>query len=372
MKTSTFLTGAAFAATLLASQAARADITIGLVAPLTGPVAAYGDQVKNGAQTAVDVINKAGGVLGEKLVLKLADDAGDPKQGVSSANLLVGDKVKFVVGPVTSGVAMAVSDVLAESGVLMVTPTATSPALTTRGLTNVFRTCGRDDQQADIAATYALKNLKDKKIAIVHDKGTYGKGLADAFQKGINAGGLKEVAALTVNPGDKDLSAVVTRLKAANVEVIYFGGYHPEGGLLARQLADAGVKAVIIGGEGLSNTEFAAIGGDHATGTLFTNATDALKNPDSAQARLRAEGEGHPAGSLHAQRLCRGRGAQGRDREGRQAGRRQRRRQGPAVRHAGQDRDRHADLRQDRRPELAELLDVQVGRRQDRRRRMIG
>ncbi len=295
MKKSQLLSGAALAAALFFSaQAAQADITIGLVAPLTGPVAAYGDQVKNGAQTAVDVINKNGGVLGEKLVLKLADDAGDPKQGVSSANLLVGEKVKFVVGPVTSGVAMAVSDVFSESGVLMVTPTATSPALTTRGLTNVFRTCGRDDQQADIAASYVLKNLKDKKIAIVHDKGTYGKGLADAFQKGVNAGGIKEVIALTVNPGDKDLSAVVTRLKAANVEVIYFGGYHPEGGLLARQLADAGVKATIIGGEGLSNTEYAAIGGDHATGTLFTNATDALKNPDSAQAVAALKEKGIP------------------------------------------------------------------------------
>ena len=284
----------AFAATLLASQVARADIVIGLIAPLTGPVAAYGEQVKNGAQTAVDVINKNGGVLGEKLVLKLADDAGDPKQGVSSANLLVGDKVKFVVGPVTSGVAMATSDALAESGVLMVTPTATSPALTTRGLTNVFRTCGRDDQQAEVAAAYAVKNLKGKKIAIVHDKGTYGKGLADNFQKGINAGGIKEVAYLSLTPGEKDLSAVITRLKSAGAEVIYFGGYHPEGGLLARQLADAGVKATIIGGEGLSNTEFAAIGGDSATGTLFTNATDALKNPDSAAAVAALKEKGIP------------------------------------------------------------------------------
>ena len=294
MKTSKLLTGVAFAATLLASQVARADIVIGLIAPLTGPVAAYGEQVKNGAQTAVDVINKNGGVLGEKLVLKLADDAGDPKQGVSSANLLVGDKVKFVVGPVTSGVAMATSDALAESGVLMVTPTATSPALTTRGLTNVFRTCGRDDQQAEVAAAYTVKNLKGKKIAIVHDKGTYGKGLADNFQKGINAGGIKEVAYLSLTPGEKDLSAVITRLKSAGAEVIYFGGYHPEGGLLARQLADAGVKAQIIGGEGLSNTEYWAIGNQAAQGTLFTNASDALKSPDSTEAVAALKEKGIP------------------------------------------------------------------------------
>ncbi len=266
------------------ASAAHADITIGLVAPVTGPVAAYGDQVRNGAQVAVDVINAAGGILGEKVVLQVADDAGDPKQGVSSANLLVGEGVRYVVGPVTSGVAIPASDVFAENGVLMVTPTATAPDLTARGLTNVLRTCGRDDQQAEVAAAYVLKNMKDKRIAVIHDKGTYGQGLADAFKAALNAGGVQEVEYNSLTPGEKDLSALVTRLKSANVEVIYFGGYHPEGGLLARQLGDAGVKATIIGGEGLSNTEYWAIGNEAAAGTLFTNASDALKNPASADA----------------------------------------------------------------------------------------
>jgi branched-chain amino acid transport system substrate-binding protein len=296
MNTSKFFAGTAIAAMMLAaSGAARADIVIGLVAPLTGPVAAYGDQVRNGAEAAVETLNKAGGILGEKIVLKLADDAGDPKQGVSAANLLVGEKVKFVVGPVTSGVAMAVSDVFAESGVMMVTPTATAPGLTNRGLTNVLRTCGRDDQQAEIAAQYVLKTMKDKKVAIVHDKGTYGKGLADSFKKGINAGGIKEVSYLSLNPGEKDLSAIVSRLKSSSPDVIYFGGYHPEGGLLARQLVEGGVKATIIGGEGLSNTEYTAISGETGAGTLFTNATDALKNPDSAAAVAALKAKGIPA-----------------------------------------------------------------------------
>ena len=126
MKTK-LLAGVALAATLAFAPSAWADITIGLVAPLTGPVAAYGDQVKNGAEAAVETINKNGGILGEKVVLKLADDAGDPKQGVSAANNLVGEGVHFVVGQVTSGVAMPASDVFAENGVLMVTPTATAP-----------------------------------------------------------------------------------------------------------------------------------------------------------------------------------------------------------------------------------------------------
>ncbi len=288
------LAGVAFAASLALTPAAWADITIGLVAPLTGPVAAYGDQVKNGAEAAVDQINKNGGILGEKVVIKLADDAGDPKQGVSAANQLVGDGIHYVVGPVTSGVAMAASDVFAENGVLMVTPTATAPDLTNRGLSNVLRTCGRDDQQAEVAAKYVLDHLKDKKIAIIHDKGTYGMGLANSFKAAINAGGITEVMYEGLTAGEKDYTALVGRLKKDGAEVIYFGGYHPEGGLLARQLVDAGVKAQIIGGEGLSNTEYWAIDNQAAAGTLFTNATDALKNPDSAEAVAVLKDKGIP------------------------------------------------------------------------------
>jgi branched-chain amino acid transport system substrate-binding protein len=284
------LASAAMAATLTFASSAYADITVGLVAPLTGAIAAYGAQVKNGAETAVAVINANGGINGEKLVLELADDAGDPTQGVSAANKLVADGVKFVVGPVTSGVAMAASDVFAENGVLMVTPTATSPSLTTRGLTNVLRTCGRDDQQADVAADYVVKNLKDKRIAVLHDNGTYGKGLADAFKAALNEGGVTEVFYNALTPGEKDFSALISRLKSENVDVIYFGGYHPEGGLLARQLRDASVNAQIVGGEGLSNTEFWSIGNEAAAGTLFTNATDASKSPASADA-IKALGE---------------------------------------------------------------------------------
>ncbi|MDW6022516.1 branched-chain amino acid ABC transporter substrate-binding protein [Mesorhizobium sp. BAC0120] len=284
----------AIVASLAAATAAHADITIGVVAPLTGPVAAYGDQVKNGVEAAVESINKNGGIGGEKLVLKLADDAGDPKQGVSAANQLVGEGIRFVVGPVTSGVAIPASDVFAENGVLMITPTATAPDLTKRSLTNVFRTCGRDDQQAEVAARYVLEHMKDKRIAVIHDNGTYGKGLADAFKQVINGGGVSEVLYTSLTPGEKDLSALVTRLKSENAEVIYFGGYHPEGGLLARQLHDIGVHAQIIGGEGLSNTEYWAIGNEAAAGTIFTNATDVTKSPASADSLKALKEKGIP------------------------------------------------------------------------------
>ncbi|KEA03201.1 branched-chain amino acid ABC transporter substrate-binding protein [Agrobacterium rhizogenes] len=289
------LTAATFVASLAFAPLAHADITIGLIAPLTGPVAAYGDQVKNGAETAVDEINKSGGVLGQKLVLKLGDDAGDPKQGVSVANGFVGDSIRFVVGPVTSGVAIPVSDALSENGILMVTPTATAPDLTNRGLTNILRTCGRDDQQATVAADYVVKNFKDKKIAILNDKGAYGKGLADAFKATLNKGGVTEVINDSLTPGEKDYSALTAKLKQAGVDVIYFGGYHPEAGLLARQLKDISVKATIIGGDGLSNSEYWAIANEAAAGTIFTNASDALKNPDSQSAVAALKARNIPA-----------------------------------------------------------------------------
>ncbi|SMD03423.1 branched-chain amino acid ABC transporter substrate-binding protein [Rhizobium sp. RU36D] len=289
------LAGAAFAALIASTPAAHADITIGMMAPLTGPLAAIGAQIKNGTETAIEEINKKGGINGEKLVLKVADDAGEPKQGVSAANQLISEDIRFVVGPVTSGVSVPASAVFAENGALMVTPTATSPELTARGLTTVFRTCGRDDQQAEVAAKYVVEKFKDKKIAILNDKGQYGKGLADAFKASLNAAGITEVFNDALTAGDKDFSAVVTRLKSEGVEVLYFGGYHPEAGLLMRQMQDAGMKVQLIAGDGLSNSEYISTGGDAANGTLYTNASDALKNPESKVAADALAAKGIPA-----------------------------------------------------------------------------
>lgn len=277
-------TALALMASVAFGSAAHAEIVIGVIAPVTGAVAAYGIQVKEGVESAVDVINKSGGVLGQQLVVRLEDDAGEARQAVSAANNLIGQDVRFVVGPVTSGNAMPVSDLLNENGVLMITPTATTPELTTRGLDLIFRTCGRDDQQALVTADYVLANLKDAKIAVVHDKAPYGKGLADAFKARINEGGIEEVLYETVTPGEKDFSVLVGRLKAAGAQAVYFGGYHPEAGLLARQLKDQKVEAVILGGEGLSTNEYWAITTDAGQGTLFTSAIDTTKNPVAAAA----------------------------------------------------------------------------------------
>src|SRR5579863_1471997 len=169
--------------------AAQADVTIGVAGPVTGANASFGAQLTQGVAQAAEDFNKSGGILGQKINVEQGDDVSDPKQGVSVANKFVGDGVKLVVGHFNSGVTIPASEVYADNGMLMITPSATNPKITERKLWDAFRTCGRDDQQGKLWADYAIKELKGKKIAIVHDKTTYGQGLADAAKGFINAGG---------------------------------------------------------------------------------------------------------------------------------------------------------------------------------------
>src|SRR6266571_7322061 len=175
--------GLALGVTLALAGAAQAQIKLGMAGPITGPNAAFGAQLKNGVEQAVEDINAAGGILGQKITLSTGDDVSDPKQGVSVANKFVADGIKFVIGHFNSGVTMPASEVYQENGILEITPSATNPKITERGLWNIFRTCGRDDQQGAVAGSYIVKNFKGKKIAIVHDKTTYGQGLAEETRK---------------------------------------------------------------------------------------------------------------------------------------------------------------------------------------------
>src|SRR5471030_1080591 len=175
-----WLTGLVLAAGLAFAGAASAQIKLGVAGPITGANASFGAQFTNGVAQAAEDINKAGGILGQKIEVEQGDDVSDPKQGVSVANKFVGDGVKFVIGHFNSGVTIPASDVYAENGILFITPSATNPKITDRKLWDAFRTCGRDDQQGLLWAEYARDKLKGKKIAVVHDKTTYGKGLADA------------------------------------------------------------------------------------------------------------------------------------------------------------------------------------------------
>jgi branched-chain amino acid transport system substrate-binding protein len=271
--------GLALGFSVALAATATAQVKMGVIGPITGPNAAFGAQLKNGAEQAVADVNAAGGINGQKVDLQFGDDVSDPKQGVSVANKFAGDGVKFVVGAFNSGVTMPSSEVFQENGILQNTPASTNPQVTERKMWNIFRTCGRDDQQGAVAAAYIVKNMKGKKIAIVHDKTTYGKGLADETKKGINKAGIKEVLYEGVNTGDKDFSALVSKIKQTGADLVYWGGLHTEGGLITRQMRDQGVKAPLMGGDGITSDEFAAIGGPAVEGTLMTYGPDPRNNP---------------------------------------------------------------------------------------------
>lgn len=262
---------------------AHADIIIGIGAPFTGPNASFGAQIKKGADQAIEDINAKGGIQGQKIKTTYGDDVSDPKQGVSVANKFAADGVKFVVGHFNSGVTIPASEVYQENGILDITPAATNPKLTERNMWNVFRTCGRDDQQGSVAADYLVKNFKGKKIAIVHDKTTYGQGLADETKKAMNKGGLKEVLYEGVNAGEKDYSALVSKIKQSGADLVYFGGLYTEGGLIVRQMRDQGVKAPLMGGDGIASDEFASVGGPGVEGTLMTYGPDPRKRPEAKE-----------------------------------------------------------------------------------------
>ena len=280
---SLWLSGVVVAAGMVfAGAAPAADLMVGVAGPLTGPNAAFGAQLQKGAQMAADDINAAGGVLGGKITLEFGDDVSDPKQGVSVANKFVGDGVQYVVGHFNSGVSIPASEVYQENGLVEITPSATNPVFTERGMWNVFRTCGRDDQQGAVAGKYIADNFKDAKIAVLHDKTPYGQGLADETKKAMNAAGVTEVMYEGINVGDKDFSALISKMKEAGVTVTYFGGLHTEAGLIVRQSADAGLKSQFISGDGIVSDEFASIAGPAAEGVLNTFGPDPRNRAEAA------------------------------------------------------------------------------------------
>ncbi len=274
----------AFAMSLAVTGLARADMNVAVVGPLSGGYASFGEQMKAGAELAVIDINAAGGILGQKLKLTAGDDACDPKQAVAVANKLAGDKTVFVAGHFCSGSSIPASAVYAEENIVQISPASTNPKLTDeRAGPNVYRVCGRDDQQGSVAGAYLKANYGDKNIAIVHDKQAYSKGLADETKKAMNAAGKKEVMYETVTPGEKDYTALVSKLKQAKVDVLYYGGYHPEAGLIVRQMRDQGMNTVLISGDALVTEDYWKITGPAGEGTLMTFSPDPRNNPAAAE-----------------------------------------------------------------------------------------
>lgn len=258
-------------------------LRIATAGPMTGQYAAFGAQMRAGAEQAVTDLNAAGGVLGRQLALEVGDDACDPRQAVSVANQLAGRRVAFVAGHFCSGSSIPARDVYAEEGVLQISPASTNPRFTDEGKWNTFRVCGRDDQQGQVAGAYIARNMQGRRVAILHDNSAYGKGLADETKKALNAAGVQETLYAAYTPGERDYNALVSRMKAADIQVIYVGGYHTEAGLILRQAKEQGMNVTLIGGDALVTNEFWQITGAAGEGTLMTFSSDPRRRPTAAQ-----------------------------------------------------------------------------------------
>ncbi|AZS79756.1 MULTISPECIES: high-affinity branched-chain amino acid ABC transporter substrate-binding protein [Achromobacter] len=271
----------ALGALALAGAAHAADtIKIGIPQPMTGPNTQYGDQIQAGALTAIETINAKGGVKGKKLEPILIDDGCEPKQAVPAANRVVNSGAKFAVAHACSGVTVAAVKVYEEEGIVGITPGATSPLVTDTIKPHFFfRTIGRDDQQGPYAANYIAKTLKPKKVAILHDKQTYGSGVATQVKDALAKQNVNVSMFEGINVGDSDYSAIITKLKSEGVDLVYFGGYHPELGLLLRQSREQGLNVQFMGPEGTANQDLVAIAGPAIEGLLVTLPADFTKLP---------------------------------------------------------------------------------------------
>lgn len=267
-------------------------IVIATAGPMTGQYATFGEQMRLGAEQAVKDINAAGGVLGKQLKLEIGDDQCDPKQAVAVANQMVNKGVKFMAGHFCSGSSIPASLVYQEENILMISPGSTNPKLTERGMSNVFRVCGRDDQQGQVAGDFIADKFKGKRIAVVHDKQAYSQGLAEETMKQLKKRGVSLAMTGTVTPKEKDYSAIVTRLKKNRIDILFYGGYHAEAGLIVRQMREQGLTTRMVSGDALVTQEFWNITGKLGEGTLMTFSPDPRKNPKVAPlvAKFKAQG----------------------------------------------------------------------------------
>ncbi|MFC0709127.1 branched-chain amino acid ABC transporter substrate-binding protein [Azorhizophilus paspali] len=285
----------AVSAALGLSPALRADVLIGVAGPHTGSNAAFGEQYWRGASQAAADINATGGINGEPVKLIKGDDACEPKQAVAVANRLVDqDKVAAVIGHFCSSSTIPASDVYDEAGIIAITPGSTNPQLTERGLTGIFRMCGRDDQQGRVAADFIVDTLKGKRVAVIHDKDTYGQGIANSARAQLAKRGVSAVLYEGLTRGEKDFNALVTKLRGANVDVVYFGGLYTEAGPLLRQMREQGLTASFVSDDGVVTDELVTTAGgpQYVKGAFMTFGADPRKLPEGQALveKLRATG----------------------------------------------------------------------------------
>ena len=283
---------------LLAAPVARGQeaVTVAVAGPVTGASPAVGEQMRRGAGLAAEDLNAAGGVLGRPLRVEVHDDACDPKQAVAVANLLATRRVRFVVGHACSGASIPASAVYAEEGVFMISPASSNPALTdeaaAKGWTTILRLYGRDDAQGDFVGRWLTENRPGARVAVVDDQTAYGRGLAERVRASLAARGVPPVLNAAVTRGERDFNALVSRLKETRPDLIYFGGYPLEAGLLLRQAREQGLGATLMSGDSLVTPDFWNVTGLAGEGTLMTFPPEPRANPAARAVveRLRAAG----------------------------------------------------------------------------------
>jgi branched-chain amino acid transport system substrate-binding protein len=267
----------ATSSSVMPAEAVSGDVVvkIGHAAPLTGGIAHLGKDNENGARLAIEEQNAAGLTIGGKKVkleLIAEDDAGDPKTGTSVAQKLVDAGVVGVIGHLNSGVSIPASSIYNKAGIVQISPSSTNPEYTAQGFKSTYRVVATDAQQGPALANYATKTLLAKNIVIIDDATAYGKGLADEFEKTAVASGATIVAREATNDKATDFKAILTKVKAKNPQVIMYGGMDATGGPLAKQAAELGIKAKVVGGDGICTDKLPDLAGDSINNIVCSEA----------------------------------------------------------------------------------------------------
>lgn len=257
-------------------------LTLGVIAPLSGDLSAVGNGIKNGAELAIKQANAKGTVKGYTLKLSAEDDTAKADVGATVAAKLVSDaSVIGIVGPLNSSVAKSVAPVMASANITLISPSNSGVDLTGRGALvtggtqtrpykSYFRVCATDDIQGPFGAKFVTGTLMKKTIAIVHDKKAYGQGLAEAFAKEAAKDGATVLKTETINPGDTDFSATISKIKVQKPDFLFYGGEYPEASLLTKQMKAAGLKIPLMGGDGVDAADYIKIAGASAEGDFAT------------------------------------------------------------------------------------------------------
>ena len=248
-----------------------ATVKIGAASPLTGPQAHIGIDIRNGVELAIEDANSANLEIGGRKVkfeMIAEDDEANPTKATTVAQKLVDSKVAAVVGHFNSGASIPASKIYSDAGIPQISPSSTNPKYTLQGFKTTFRVVAHDDQQGPTLGRFAIEKLKARTIAVIDDSTAYGQGLADAFEATVKAGGAKVVAREHTTDKDTDFKAILTRIRGRKPDLLMFGGIDPQAGPMVKQMAELGIKAKFMGGDGMQTPNFIKLAGNAAEGVM--------------------------------------------------------------------------------------------------------